>query len=85
LRAVVDAREHDQRAHRRQPERDRQQHRNGGDRADAGQDADQCSDQRAEQTEQYVVKIGSDFEAHQKIREKFRHDLPTHSQQHGQS
>ena len=44
LRAVVDAGEHDQRADRRQAEGDRQQHRDGGERPDAGQHADQRAD-----------------------------------------
>ena len=39
LRAVIDAGEHDQGADRRQAEGDRQQHRDGRDRADAGQHA----------------------------------------------
>jgi hypothetical protein len=51
LRAVIDAGEHDQRADRRQPEGDRQQHRDGGERADAGQHADQRADQRADQAQ----------------------------------
>jgi hypothetical protein len=51
LRSVIDAREHDQRADRRQAERDRQQHCDGRDRADPRQHADQGSDQGAEQTE----------------------------------
>ena len=55
LRAVIDAGEHDQRADRRQAEGDRQQHRDGGERADAGQHADQRADQRAEQTEHDVL------------------------------
>ena len=54
LRAVIDAGQHDQRADRRQAEGDRQQHRDGGDRADAGQNPDQRADQRADQTKQDV-------------------------------
>ena len=54
LRAVIDAGEHDQRADRRQAEGDRQQHRDGGERADAGQHADQRADQRADQAQEDV-------------------------------
>ena len=49
LRAVVDAREHDQRGGRRQMEGDRQQHGDGRHGADAGQDPDQGSDHTTEQ------------------------------------
>src|SRR6478736_6038077 len=54
LRAVIDAGEHDQGAERAQPERHRQQHGDGGDRADAGKNADQRSDQAAEQAEAQI-------------------------------
>ena len=54
LRAVVDAGEHDQRADRRQAEGDRQQHGDGGERADARQHADQRADQRTDQAEEDV-------------------------------
>ena len=42
LRAVEDAGQHDQAGHRLEMEGERQQHRDGGDRADAGQHADQA-------------------------------------------
>ena len=45
LRAVIDAGEHDQRADRRHAVGDRQQHRDGGERADARQHADQRAHQ----------------------------------------
>src|SRR5215510_13652587 len=77
LRAVVNAREHDQRADRRQTEGDRQQHRDGGDRADTGQHADQGANQRAEQAEQDIEWIARDLEAHPEVRKKVRHDLLT--------
>ena len=77
LSAVINAGEHDQRADRRQAECDRQQHRDGRNRADAGQNADQGSHQRTEQTEQNVVRVGRDLKAQQEVREKVRHDLPT--------
>ena len=73
LRAVIDAGEHDQRADRRQPEGDRQQHGDGGDRADAGQHADQRADQRTDQAEQQCSSGGRDREAQCKIGEKFGH------------
>src|ERR1044072_944104 len=60
LRAVIDAGEHDQRAERRQAEGDRQQHRNGRERADAGQHADQRADQRADQAQQQVHRRDGD-------------------------
>ena len=49
LRAVVDAGQHDQRRHRRQRVGGRQQHGDGGDRADAGQHADQRAEQAADE------------------------------------
>src|SRR5262249_3647734 len=47
LRAVKDAGEHDQPRRGLEVERQRQQHRDGRNRTDAGKDADQRSDQRA--------------------------------------
>ena len=55
LRAVIDAGEHDQRRQRIEPEGDRQQHRDGRDRADAGQHADQRAEQAAEQREAEIL------------------------------
>src|SRR5262249_5967206 len=77
LRTVVNAREHDQRADRRQAKGDRQQHRNGGDRADAGQNADQSSNESAKAAAQDIEWIGRDVEAQPEVREKIRHDLLT--------
>ena len=71
LRAVVDAGEHDQGAYRGQPEGDRQQHRDGRDRADARQHAHERADQCAEKTEQDVVGLGRDPKAQRQVREKF--------------
>ena len=48
LRAVVDARQHDQGGDRRQGERDREQHGDGRDRSDSGQHADQRAEQHAD-------------------------------------
>ena len=56
LRAVIDASEHDQRRQRREPEGDRQQHRDGGDRTDAGQHADEGAEQASRQTEKQVLR-----------------------------
>ena len=56
LRAVVDAGEHDQRAERAQAEGDRQQHRDGRDRPDAGKHPDQRSKQGAEQRVAQVLE-----------------------------
>ncbi len=49
LRAVIDARQHDERRGRRQREGDRQQHRDGGDRPEARQDADCGAEQDADE------------------------------------
>ena len=51
LRAVEDAGQHDQAGHRLEVEGERQQHRDGGDRPDAGQHADQRADHRADKRE----------------------------------
>ena len=48
LRAVVDARQHDQRRDRRQRERDRQEHGDGRGRAEPGQHADQRAEEHAQ-------------------------------------
>ena len=85
LRAVIDAGEHDQRADRRQAEGDRQQHRDGGDRADAGQHADQGADQRAEQTEHDIVRLWLRPQSPSRVREKVRHDLRLPRQNRGHS
>jgi hypothetical protein len=50
LRAVVDAGQHDQRGHRGQRVGGRQQHGDGGHRADAGQHADQRAQQAADES-----------------------------------
>jgi hypothetical protein len=62
LGAVIDAGEHDQRADGRQAKGDRQQHRNGGDGADARQHADQRADERANQTQQNIDRAEGDAE-----------------------
>ena len=49
--AVEDAREHDQSRNRLEVEGERQQHRDGRDRPDPGQHANQRADQHAEKRE----------------------------------
>ena len=49
LRAIVDAGQHDQRWQRAEPEGDRQQHRDGRNRPDARQHADQRAEQAPDQ------------------------------------
>ena len=56
LRAVEDAGQHDQPRHRLEVERQRQQHRDRRDRADARQHADQRADQAAQQREPEVLQ-----------------------------
>ena len=56
LRAVIDAGEHDERAGRIEAEGDRQQHRDGRDRPDARQHADQRADEAAEEGEAEVLQ-----------------------------
>jgi hypothetical protein len=67
LRAIEDAGEHDQPGHRLEVERDRQQHRDRGDRTDAGQHADQRADQGAQEREQQVRGRHRDREAEREI------------------
>ena len=63
LRAVEDAGEHDQAGHRLEMEGERQQHRDGGDRADAGQHADQRADHGADEGEAEIGRRQRDPEA----------------------
>ena len=53
--AVVDAGQHDERRERIKTEGDRQQHRDGGDRPDAGQHADQRAQQASEQRKAEIL------------------------------
>ena len=62
LGAVIDAGQHDQRAGGIEPEGDRQQHGDGGDRADAGQHADQRADEAAQEGEAEVLQRQGDAE-----------------------
>ena len=67
LRAVVDAGEHDQRTERTEAEGDRQQHRDGRDRPDPGQHADQRSDQAPEQAEQEIDRCRGGAKADRQV------------------
>ena len=71
LRAVVDAGQHDERGHRRQHEGRRQQHRDGRDRADAGQHADQRAEEHADEAVEDVVPVQGDAEAQHQVVEEF--------------
>jgi hypothetical protein len=63
LRAVIDAGEHDQCADWREAECDRQQHRNGGERTNAGEHADQRADQDTDQAQSEIDGRNRDGEA----------------------
>ncbi len=70
LGAVVDAGQHDQRADRRHAVGDRHQHRDGAERADAGQHADQRADRDADQAIEQVLQRERDAEAEDQIVEE---------------
>ena len=65
LRAVVDAGQHDDRLGGVEPEGHRQQDADAGERADAGQHADQRADQAAEEGIEQHVGLEGDREAEQ--------------------
>jgi hypothetical protein len=67
LRAVVDPGKHDQRGSRVEGERNRQQHGDGGHRADARQHADQRAEQASHQTVKDVLESERDGEADAEI------------------
>ena len=71
LRAVVDAGQHDQGRDRRQAEGDRQQHGDGGDRAEAGQHADRRAEQHADEAVEQVERAERRGEAEPEIAEQF--------------
>jgi hypothetical protein len=71
LRAVVDARQHDQRGHRRQRVGHGQQHRDGGHGPDAGQHPDQRAQQAADEGIGEVLQREGGSEAEGQIVEKF--------------
>ncbi len=66
LGAVVDAGEQDQRRFRHQRERDRQQHRHCGHRADAGQHADDGAEQHADEAIGDVLQRQRDGKSHRR-------------------
>lgn len=67
LRAVINAREHDERASGIDAEGDRQQHRNSRNRADARQHADQRADETAEKTQSKIFETERRAEAKREI------------------
>jgi hypothetical protein len=73
LRAVINAGEHDERADRRQAERDRQQHRERGHRADAGKHADERADHGADKTEKQIIGRCRDRQPQIEVRQKLMH------------
>jgi hypothetical protein len=74
-RAVEDRGEHHHAGHRREGERDRQQQRHGGERADAGQHADERADEASEQAEVEVLRRQDDAEPGRQARQRV-HSLP---------
>ena len=83
VRAVVDARQHDQRGDRRHLEGDRQQHRDRGDGSEARQHPHQRPERRADKTVKQVLRRGGDTEPGAKIgknvvhgRVPRRHEVP---------
>src|SRR5215467_66999 len=73
LRAIEDAGEHDQAGYRLEMKGERQQHRDGGDRPDARQHADQGTDQRPNKREAEIGGRERDAEAEREIVEKLHH------------
>jgi hypothetical protein len=69
LRAVEDPGEHDQGRRRRQSEGDRQQHGDGGDRAEAGQHADRRAEENADQAVEEVGRTERGLETEAEIGE----------------
>src|SRR5262249_7775612 len=67
LGAVEDAREHDQARCRLEMEREWQQHRDGRDWADAGEDTDQRPDQRADERKDKVRRRQRDAEPDREV------------------
>src|SRR5262249_2291808 len=70
LRAVIDAGEHDHRRLRLQREGDRQEDRDGGDGAEAGQHADDRAEQNAEEAVEDVGAREGDGEAEAEMVQK---------------
>ena len=80
LGAVENTGEHDQRGGGRQRERERQQDRDGGDRCDAGQHADQRADQRAEKAEAEIGRRQRNREAGGEIGDQVHAGAPLAAQ-----
>src|SRR5712671_5604167 len=79
LGAVEDAGEHDQAGHRLEIEGERQQHRDRGDRADAGQHPDQGADQAADEREAEIDRRARDAEAEDDVVEQIHVTTPARS------
>ena len=75
LGAVIDAGQHDQRAGGIEPEGDRQQHGDGGDRADARQHADERADEAAQEGEAQVLKRERHAEAKAQVGDEITHQI----------
>ena len=67
LRAVIDAGEHDHGGCRMEAERERQQHRDGGDRTDARQHADQRAQEHADEAVGEILQGDGDAEAEREV------------------
>ena len=74
--AIIDAGQHDQRAHRRHLERERQQHSDRRDRANPRQDAHKGAEKRAGETVEKIDWRESDVEAQSEMIEDFHVALP---------
>ncbi len=72
--AVVNTGQHDQRRDRRQRKGGRQQHRDGGGRAEAGQHANGGAEKHAEQAIEQVGQSKGGFEAQAQVAEDFHVD-----------
>src|SRR5215218_10142254 len=75
LGTVVDAGQHDQGAGRIEPEGDRQQHGDGGDGTDAGQHADERTDETAQEGEPEVDRGQGDAEAEAQVGKEITHQI----------
>ncbi len=71
LRAIINACEHDERACRWDPERQRQQQANRGERPEPRQDPDQHSDNAASSAEQKILHSQRVTEAKYEIVDEF--------------
>src|SRR3979490_3338955 len=79
LGAGEDSGEHDQARHRLEIEGERQQHRDGRDRPDAGQHADQGADQAADEREAEIDRRARDAEAEDDVVEQVHVTTPARS------